>query len=138
MAASTPSMFFPRPETSLESRPTVLFVGTIVANKGARVLAEAVLSLRRKYPDICLRLLGAARGDVRDQIIEMYKAQGAEGSIDLPGFVPLDELPEHYRRAHVFCLPSKYEAFANVYLEAMACGCPVIASTSGGGARGGR
>ncbi len=127
-------VFFPQPETPLESRPTVLCVGTIVDNKGTHVLAEAVLSLRHKYPDICLKLLGAGRGDVVDVIREMCRAQAAEGNVEFAGFVPLDKLPDYYRRAHVFCLPAKYESFGQVYIEAMACGCPVIASTSGGGA----
>ena len=42
-------------------RPTVLFVGAIVENKGAKVLIEAVLRLRRKYPDIRLQMIG--KGD---------------------------------------------------------------------------
>jgi glycosyltransferase involved in cell wall biosynthesis len=41
-------------------------------------------------------------------------------------------LPELYRRADVFCSPALYEGgVANVYIEAMACGCPVVASTAG-------
>ena len=50
-------IFFPQPETPRNSRPTVLFVGQIVENKGTHVLVEAVLSLRAKYPDICLQLV---------------------------------------------------------------------------------
>jgi glycosyltransferase involved in cell wall biosynthesis len=126
--------FCPRPEVPLEDRPTVLFVGTIVDNKGAHVLAEAVLGLRHKYPDICLKLLGNGRGDELDRIKEKCRVLDAERNVEFAGFVSLDKLPDYYRRAHVFCLPAKYETFANVYIEAMACGCPVIASTSGGGA----
>jgi glycosyltransferase involved in cell wall biosynthesis len=42
-------------------------------------------------------------------------------------------LPDFYRRAHVFCSPAQHEGgVANVYLEAMACCCPVVASSAGG------
>lgn len=47
------------------------------------------------------------------------------------GFVPEEELPELYRAADVFVYPSLYEGFGLPPLEAMACGCPVIASTRG-------
>jgi glycosyltransferase involved in cell wall biosynthesis len=126
-------VFFPLPDAPRASRPTVLFVGQIVENKGTHVLAEAVLSLRAKYPDICLQLLGAGR-EVVDMIEEMCRACGGEKNVEFHGFVPLEKLPDFYRRAHLFCLPAEYESFGQVYIEAMACGCPVIASNSGGGA----
>jgi glycosyltransferase involved in cell wall biosynthesis len=127
-------VFFPQPEIAQHGRPTVLFVGALVENKGIHVLSEAVLSLRHKYPDICLKMLGDGRDDVRESIQKTFQDHGAERNVELLGFVPLDKLPDYYRRAHVFCLPARYESFGQVYIEAMACGCPVIASTSGGGA----
>ncbi len=126
-------VFFPQPGVLCNNRPTVLFVGQIVENKGTHVLAEAVLSLRGKYPDICLQLLGAGR-EVVGMVESMCRACGGEGNVEFHGFVPLEKLPDFYRRAHVFCLPAEYESFGQVYIEAMACGCPVIASNSGGGA----
>jgi glycosyltransferase involved in cell wall biosynthesis len=126
-------VFFPAADAPCDSRPTVLFVGQIVENKGTHVLAEAVLSLRAKYPNIRLQLLGAGR-EVVDMIEEMRRACCGEKNIEFHGFVPLENLPDFYRRADVFCLPAEYESFGQVYIEAMACGCPVIASNSGGGA----
>ena len=49
------------------------------------------------------------------------------------GFVPTEELVEHYRLADVYVMPSK-EGFGIVYLEAMACGVPVIAGDDDGSA----
>ncbi len=126
------SIFHPVPETPLESRPTVLFVGQIVENKGAHIVADAVLSLRHKYPGIKLKLLGSG-SEVPDMIRARCKAEEADDCVEFCGFVPLHELPDYYRRAHVFCSPSEYEGFGQVYIESMACGCPVIASTEGGG-----
>lgn len=126
-------MFSPAPTPgSLADRPTVLFVGKMVKNKGPLVMAEAVLALRDKYPDIHAVFIGEGI-DVPNTIRERFAEEGAEANLDLLGFVDLDRLPEFYRRAHVFCSPAEYEGFGQVSIEAQACGCPVIASTSGGG-----
>ncbi len=116
-------------------RPTVLFVGAIVENKGAKVLVEAVLRLRRKYPDIRLQMIGNGGPDLMDQLTAMISREQAEDSIEFLGFVRLENLPSYYRSADIFCSPAaEFEGFGQVFLEAMACGCPVIASTAGGGA----
>jgi glycosyltransferase involved in cell wall biosynthesis len=113
-------------------RPTVLFVGYVVENKGAHILVEAILRLRHKYPTIHLQLVGPASRLV-EQLEPHIRSQGAQANIELVGFVESPRLPEYYRAADVFCMPvAEYEAFAQVYLEAMACGCPVVASTAGG------
>src|SRR5262249_2914407 len=48
------------------------------------------------------------------------------------GFVDADQVAGFYHTAHVLCSPAQYEGFGQVYAEAMACGCPVVASTAGG------
>lgn len=125
--------FSPAPPGSpLAERPTVLFVGKMVKNKGPLVLTEAVLALRKKYPDIHVQFIGTGT-DIPRMIEERAREEAAEANIELLGFVAMDRLPDYYRRAHVFCAPAEYEGFGQVYTEALACGCPVVASTSGGG-----
>lgn len=114
-------------------RPTVLFVGHVVQSKGVFTVVESVLRLRPKYPNIRLQILGAG-GDLEETRARIHAA-GALGNVDFGGFVDRDKLAEFYRRADVFCSPAQFEGgVANVYLEAMACGCPVLASSAGGGA----
>jgi glycosyltransferase involved in cell wall biosynthesis len=114
-------------------RPTVLFVGNIVANKGVEVVFEAGLRLRFKYPDIRIQILGSASA-LTEGLQARIRSEGAESNYEFPGFVERAELPRYYREADVFCSPAQYEGgVANVYIEAMACGCPVVASTAGGG-----
>jgi phosphatidylinositol alpha-1,6-mannosyltransferase len=117
----------------LAARPTVLFVGKMVKNKGPLVMAEAVLALRKRFPDIHAIFIGDGL-HVPNMIRERFAEDGALDNLDLLGFVDLDKLPDFYRRAHAFVAPAEYEGFGAVYIEAQACGCPVIASTSGGGA----
>lgn len=128
------AMFSPPPSPDMPAdRPTVLFVGKMVKNKGPLVMAEAVLALRKTHPGIRAVFIGDGI-DIPNMIRERFAEEGAEESLDLLGFVDLDQLPGFYRRAHAFCAPAEYEGFGQVYIEAQACGCPVIASTSGGGA----
>jgi len=127
------ALFSPAPAGSpLADRPTVLFVGKMVKNKGPLVITEAVLALRDKYPDIRLQFIGTGT-DIPLMIEARAREEAAEANIELLGFVELDRLPDYYRQAHVFCSPAEYEGFGQVYTEALACGCPVVASTSGGG-----
>jgi phosphatidylinositol alpha-1,6-mannosyltransferase len=126
-------MFCPAPPPGmLADRPTVLFVGKMVKNKGPLVMAEAVLTLRHKHPNIHAIFIGEGI-DVPNMIRERFAEEGALDNLDLPGFVDLDKLPDFYRQAHAFMAPAEYEGFGAVYIEAQGCGCPVIASTSGGG-----
>ncbi|MBI3934185.1 MAG: glycosyltransferase family 4 protein [Acidobacteria bacterium] len=116
-----------------EGRPTMLFVGNIAANKGVDTIFEAVLRLRSKYPGIRLQILGKGDDGHVEELQSRAGSAGAGASIEFPGFVGRDQLPVFYRRAHVFASPAQHEVgVANVYIEAMASGCPVVASTTGG------
>jgi glycosyltransferase involved in cell wall biosynthesis len=125
--------FRPPPRPAGSGRPTVLFVGNIVGNKGVEVVLEAVLRLRSKYPDIRFQILGG-RSAMLEDFQARVSAEGAEANFEFPGFIERAALPRFYQEADVFCSPAQYEGgVANVFIEAMACGCPVVASTAGGG-----
>jgi glycosyltransferase involved in cell wall biosynthesis len=120
-------------DKSQHSVPTVLFVGNIAANKGVYTVVNAVLALRERFPDIRLQILGRGDGDELRNIETMADEAGAAQNIDVVGFVGRDKLPQYYRQATVFCSPALHEVgVANVYIEAMASGCPVIAADTGG------
>jgi glycosyltransferase involved in cell wall biosynthesis len=113
--------------------PTIVFVGKMVRNKGVEVLVEAVCRIAADIPDVKLRLLGGGE----PAVIESLKRRAAEWSVeralDMPGYVDRRDLPEQLSRAHVFAAPSKYEGGPGfVYLEAMACGLPVIGCRGSG------
>lgn len=114
-------------------RPTIIFVGSIVLNKGIPHLVDASIRLAKKFPNLSLRILGKGDERLMGESRKRAAAAGFPELIDFMGYVSREELPTHLSRAHVFAGPSLFEGGpGNVYLEAMACGIPVIA-TSGTG-----
>lgn len=127
--------FQPAPSPRNADRPTILFVGNIVRSKGAGTVFEAVLRLRHKYPNLLLRMAGKPEGELADAIRARLRREGAEQTVELSGFIGRDRMQSFYQEADIFCSPAQHEAgVANVFIEAMACGIPVVASHAGGGA----
>jgi glycosyltransferase involved in cell wall biosynthesis len=114
-------------------RPTVLFVGNVTASKGIKTVFEAVMRLRMQHPDILLQVLGKG-DDAWNKIESQARKAGAFGNIQRLSFIRnRDEIVHVYQQADVVASPADHEVgVANVYVEAMACGCPVVASTTGG------
>lgn len=118
-----------------ECRPTVVFTGRVARNKGVFELLEASAVLVSEFPDLQLRFLGRGEPKVVEELQAQAASLGCVGLLDLAGFVPRERLPEQLSRAHVFAAPSVYEGGPGfVYLEAMACGLPVIACAGSGAA----
>src|SRR5213079_241912 len=89
-----------------------------------RILSEA--------PDARYLLVGT--GPDRGRIERLVAGLGVRNAIVFAGFVPDEELSEHYNLCDVFAMPSKAEGFGIVFLEALACGKPVIAGNKDGSA----
>ena len=128
-------LFIPPAEFDTKVPPTVLFVGHISKTKGINVVFDAFLRLRNLYPGIRLVIMGKKRD--KQLFIDMTikgKKEGALANVQFIDFVnERHQLVNYYQNAHVFASPAKHEVgVANVYVEAMACGCPVVASTAGG------
>lgn len=111
----------PNPETF-----EVLFVGQASIQKGLPYLLEAFARLkhRRKH----LHIIGHMPQEVAG-LIDKY---AAKHTITCTGHCPQSRLKEIMSQSHVLVLPSIQEGFGMVMAEAMACGCPVIATTNTG------
>ena len=121
----------------------VLFVGRIEPLKGIDVLMEAMAlvleDMDELRDEICLCIIGGdpdADADSLDQemsrLQQMREQLGIADVVTFLGKKAQDALPYHYSAAEVCVVPSHYESFGMVALEAMACGTPVIASRVGG------
>lgn len=121
----------------------VLFVGRIEPLKGLDVLLEAIALLRKqgkweKNP-FCLMVIGGdPLGRRAEDSGEMVRIQALREQFNLQDLVVFagkrsqDTLPYYYSAAEAVVVPSHYESFGMVALEAMACGTPVVASEVGG------
>ena len=121
--------------TAKNARPTIVFVGRVERNKGVELLVAAGIRLAKNYPDLQIRLLGRGNTSLIDELHDKSASAGFPNLLDIAGFVTRQDLPDHLSRAHVFALPSEYEGGPGfVYLEAMACGLPVVACSGSGAA----
>jgi glycosyltransferase involved in cell wall biosynthesis len=71
-------------------------------------------------------------GNALESFREQAFALGVGDRVDFKGYVQDEDLPGFFQMADVFVMPSKKEGFGIVYLEAMACGLPVVAVKAGG------
>ncbi|HEU5090474.1 MAG TPA: glycosyltransferase family 1 protein [Roseiflexaceae bacterium] len=106
----------------------VLFVGTLEPRKNLPTLLEAYARIVRDT-DATL-VIGGGKGWLYDEIFARAEQLNLGKRLHFAGFIDDDELPLWYAAASVFVLPSLYEGFGIPVLEAMACGTPVVTTTS--------
>jgi glycosyltransferase involved in cell wall biosynthesis len=115
------------------TRPTILFIGKIVKNKGVEELVDAACQLMKEIPDLRLRMIGHGDEQLIQKLRNKAMQYGATDLLDFAGFINKNKLPEEISRDHVFAAPSYYEGGPGfVYLEAMSCGLPVIGCSGSG------
>jgi len=102
--------------------PTLLSVGHLIPRKGHGLVIEALTHL----PGV--RLLVAGEGPLAAELRALADRLGVADRVRFLGAVPHGELPAVYGAADLLVLASSREGWANVLLEAMACGTPVVAS----------
>lgn len=104
----------------------VLFAGTVSLRKGVPYLLKAFAEL--KHPRKRLRIVGPLLPEMQS-ILSRF----AMDKVEIIGRIPQAEMAKYMSTSHVMVLPSIEEGLALVLGQAMACGCPVIASTNTGG-----
>lgn len=106
--------------------PLILSVGALIERKGQGLLINAMGDL----PDATLMLAGF--GEAENQYRKLAESLGVSDRVIFAGSVPHDDLPSMFRAADIMALVSKNEGLANAWVEALACGTPVISSNVGG------
>jgi glycosyltransferase involved in cell wall biosynthesis len=121
----------------LGTAPVVVCVSRLVPRKGQDVLVAAWPRVLARQPAARLLLVGG--GPAERSLRTAIAARGLQDSVVLAGPVPHAELPAHYAAGDVFAMPCRtrrggldVEGLGMVFLEAAACGLPVVAGTSGG------
>jgi D-inositol-3-phosphate glycosyltransferase len=116
--------------------PLVLYVGRIAPIKGLETLLDATAQLRAHGSPVRLLIVGGEADEPVNgheaEIRQRVEALGLREVVRFVGAQPQEALRDYYGAADVTVLPSYYESFGMVALEAMACGSPVIGSRVGG------
>ncbi|MFV9689683.1 MAG: glycosyltransferase family 4 protein [Desulfobacteria bacterium] len=102
----------------------VMAAGRLSHEKGFDLLLTAFAKINRKHPDWNLVIYGD--GPERPALERQIRELKLNGRVQLPGVTA--RLSTHLRTAGCFVLSSRFEGFPNVLMEALACGCPVVAS----------
>lgn len=120
----------------LGGRPLAVCVSRLVPRKGQDALIRAMPAIVRRVPDAALLIVGD--GPYRRRLEAMAR-EAPPGSVVFAGEVPEAELPRYYRAGDVFAMPCRsrlggleVEGWGIVFVEAAACGRPVVAGDSGG------
>jgi D-inositol-3-phosphate glycosyltransferase len=120
-----------RAALGLNGEPTVLFLGRPDPLKGGDLLIQAMGLLEQ--PATALMVGGKLEGDSQlEHLRELAQERGLQDQIRFVGAVPQNDLPRYYSAADLMVVPSYYESFGLVAVEALACGTPVIATKVGG------
>lgn len=116
------------PEDSLRSTYQCLHLTE--RYKGHDRVLEVIPSLLERFPNLVYVIAGD--GDDRLRLEKLAKDLGVHAAVRFTGRIDNNDLPDLYRMADVFVMPSTGEGFGIVFLEAMACGVPAVGSDSDG------
>jgi phosphatidylinositol alpha-1,6-mannosyltransferase len=112
-------------------------VARLVRRKGQDTLVRCWPEVQERFPGAVLLLVGD--GPDRRRLQRMVRRRALEPWVRFTGSVPQDDVPAHFDAGDVFAMPARsrwfglqVEAFGIVYLEAAACGLPVVAGRGGG------
>ncbi|ASA78636.1 glycosyltransferase family 4 protein [Thermococcus sp. 5-4] len=114
-----------RPLSRVKKVPySILYVGRLDKRKGLYYLIKAMKHITKELPTARLYIIGS--GHLRNNLEQLIKNERVNNNVVFLGNVPLDDLVKWYNKAEVFVLPSLFEGFGIVVLEAIACGTPVV------------
>jgi phosphatidylinositol alpha-1,6-mannosyltransferase len=121
----------------LQNRRVIVSVGRLVHRKGQDKLIEAMPMILKSYPDTVLLLVG--QGPIKSMLEKLIRHHGLENNVIFTGRIQFADLPKYIQLGEIFAMPSRdrffgleVEGLGIVYLEASACGVPVIVGKSGG------
>jgi len=114
--------------------PVLVSVGGLVERKGFHRVIDLLPALRQRFPGLRYLVVGgpSPEGDLSAQLREQVARLGLQGTVVFTGPLAPSALCVPLSAADVFVLSTSNEGWANVFLEAMACGLPVVTTDVGG------
>ena len=137
------SKFAPQPQATARQQlgipmgvPVLVTVGGLVERKGFHRVMACIPELRKRFPDLMYLVVGgpSPEGDWTERLRQMAVDLGLKEAVRFLGPLPSSDLSKVLSAADVFVLSTRNEGWANVLLEAMACGLPVVTTDVGGNA----
>ena len=135
--------FTPLPQADCRARlglskdaRVLVTVGGLVERKGFHRVLQCLPALRQEFPQLHYLAIGgpSLEGDWTERLQRLASELGVADAVRFTGPVSSDELSRYLSAADVFVLATRNEGWANVFLEAMACGLPVVTTDVGGNA----
>lgn len=119
-----------------QNAPVLISVGGLVERKGFHRVMDCLPELLKRFPGLIYLVVGGAspEGDWTERLKTQASTLGVLSSVRFLGSLPSHELKWPLSAADVFVLATRNEGWANVFLEAMACGLPVVTTDVGGNA----
>jgi len=118
-----------------ENSPVIFTLTRLAATeqyKGHEQVISVISKLKAKFPCIKYILSGQYDAEEEIRIKELIAVNAVQEQVILTGFIDEKELSDHFLLADLFVLPSKKEGFGIVFIEALACGLPVICGNADG------
>ena len=122
---------------NISNRPVIVSVGRLVHRKGQDKLIVAMSQVIKDFPTAVLLIVG--EGPIKYMLQKLVQHHSLEKNVIFAGRVQLNELPKYIQLGQIFAMPARdrffgleVEGLGIVYLEASACGLPVIVGNSGG------
>jgi len=116
--------------------PVIIGVGPLIERKGFHLVIPLIPKLRVKYSGLIYLIVGGGvtEADMSKQLKTLADRCAVSDTIRFCGRQSPDDLKWYYGAADLFVLATSHEGWANVFLEAMACGLPVVTTRVGGNA----
>lgn len=124
-------LFRPSSHPDTDNHFNILYVGRLEFRKGVHILIRAFAYLQTRIPDATLTFIGGDCG-MKGYLLKRRAGLKNPGSVTLIDQVPRESLVEQYQKSTLCVVPSIWENYPYVCLEAMSCGKPVVASNIGG------